>query len=98
MQTTASSSPHDIVANINFFPSTGRPIETKEWKARYLGIGDDYTRAMTIHDVRGQEQKFNLDQNGFQFISLPEKGRDTREDEMIMKEYYPELEEIARKM
>lgn len=98
MQTTASSSPHDIVADINYFPSTGRPIETKEWKTRYLGVRDDHTREMTIHDIRGQEQKFNLDQNGFQFISFPEKRRETREDEVIMKEYYPELEELARKM
>jgi len=88
----------DVLADINYFPATGKAIETSSWKPRYLGVGDEYTREMTIHNVRGIEWKFNLDKNGFRFVKLPEKHRNIDNDEAIKEEYYPELEKLIKEM
>ena len=90
--------PQDVIADINYFPATGKTIETTSWKRRYLGVGDESTRAMTIHAVRGLEQEFELDRNGFQFVKLPDKVRNTDDDKVIEREYHAELEELAKKM
>ena len=94
-----SNSDH-VVADINYFPALGTPIPTSVWKKRYLGIGDEFTRPMTIHDVRESDQTFSLDTNGFQFIKLPSRHRISAADdeEIIKREYYPELEEIAKEL
>ena len=88
----------DVLADINYFPATGKAIETSSWKPRYLGAGDEYTRKMGIHNVRGIEWKFDLDKNGFRFVKLPEKHRNIDSDEIIKEEYYPELEKLIKEM
>lgn len=90
----------DVVADINYFPATSKPISKASWKPRYLDEPDDFTRSMTVRDVRRSERDFHLDTDGFTFISLPPANRVAREDdeETVKRSYYPELEEIARKL
>ncbi|KAH5418594.1 hypothetical protein HBI23_153660 [Parastagonospora nodorum] len=90
----------DVVADINYFPATGKPISKASWKPRYLGEPDQFTRSMTIRDARGKEEDFDLNMKGFTFIRLPPASRVTREDdeETVKRSYYPELEEIAKKL
>jgi hypothetical protein len=90
----------DVVADINYFPALGTPIPTSAWKKRYLGIGDEFTRPMTIHDVGKCDKTFSLDTNGFQFVKLASKHRVSAADdeETIKREYYPELEQIAKEL
>jgi hypothetical protein len=94
-----SDSDH-VVADINYFPALGMPIPTSAWKTPYLGISNEFTRPMTIHDVRKSDQTFSLDINGFQFIKLPSRHRVSAADdeEIIKREYYPELEQIAKEL
>ena len=94
-----SNSDH-VVADINYFPALGTPIPTSAWKKRYLGIGDEFTRPMTIHDVGKSDKTFSLDTNGFQFVKLPSRPRVSAADdeETIKREYYPELEQIAKEL
>ncbi|KAF1930530.1 uncharacterized protein M421DRAFT_99821 [Didymella exigua CBS 183.55] len=90
----------DIVADINYFPASGIPIPTSAWQKRYLGIGDEHTRPMTIHNVRQRQQEFDLDTNGFTFVKLKPKQRingSSTEDE-IRQDYYPELVELAKNL
>ncbi|KAF2853197.1 hypothetical protein T440DRAFT_466183 [Plenodomus tracheiphilus IPT5] len=88
----------DVVADINYFAPTGVPITTSMWKKPVLGEKDEFTRPMTIHDVRRCDKTFQLGIHGFQFIKLPPKQRITAEDgeEIIRRDYYPELEQIAK--
>ena len=95
---TSPVASHDIKANIAYFPPSPITIPPSTWKPRHLGHTDAYTRKMTIHDIRGQEENFSLDRNGFEFVTLPEKERRTDDDEVIVREYYPEVEALARKM
>lgn len=60
----------DVIADINYFPASGLPIPTTAWQKRYLGVGDEHTRSMTIHDVRNAQHAFNLETNGFTFMQL----------------------------
>jgi hypothetical protein len=98
MEPGQNSTLGDIAADINYFPATGKVIGTDSWKSRYLGIGDEYTKRMTIHNVRALKQKFNLDHNGFQFVTLPERQRNTDNETVIQEQYYAELEELLKKM
>jgi len=66
-----------VVSDINYFPASGVPIPTTTWQKRYLGVGDEYTRSMIIHDVRRTQQMFDLDNNGFTFVKLNSKKRST---------------------
>jgi hypothetical protein len=56
---------------------------------------------MLIRDVRTSTKAFDLNIHGFQFLQLPQnKTRITRDDdeETVKREYYPELEAIAKTM
>lgn len=90
----------DVIAEINYFPATGKPIPVSQWKTRYLDSRDDFTRSMAIHDVRISDKRFDLDTNGFRFVQLPPKKRISRDDdeETVKREYYPELEDLAKRL
>jgi len=90
----------DVVADINYFPASSKPISKASWKPRYLDEPDHFTRSMTIRDIRRSDKDFDLDTNGFTFISLSPASRVTRGDdeETVKRNYYPELEEIAKKL
>lgn len=89
---------YDVLADINYFPANGKVITTEEWKPRYLGVSDDFTRKMTIHDIRGMEDQFGLDRNGFKFVKLPSKHRSTEDDETIKTQWYPEVAEVIKEL
>ncbi|KAH6870626.1 hypothetical protein BKA58DRAFT_180148 [Alternaria rosae] len=94
--------PHstDVITNINYFPATGVPIPKSEWKVKYLDDRDEYTRPMLIRDVRKANKTFDLDVNGFTFVTLPHKDRVGRHssEEDVKRGYYPELEEVVKKL
>lgn len=98
--TTDFSMKGDVVAEINYFPAIGTPIPTSAWQKRYLGIGDEFTRSMSIHDIRQNQQSFDLDANGFTFVKLTPKQRvdGSSTEEAIRQYYYPELEELAKSL
>jgi hypothetical protein len=90
----------DVVAPINYFPATGIPIPKSAWKAPFLDDHSEHTRPMLIRDVRKSNRTFDLDANGFTFVTLPQKDRVSREstEEEVKREYYPEVEEIVKKL
>lgn len=89
---------YDVLADINYFPPTGKVITTQEWKPRYLGVGDEFTRKMMVRDIRGMEDQFGLDRNGFQFVKLPSKKRSTEDDETIKTKWYPEVADVIKEL
>lgn len=89
-----------VVADINYFPALDTPIQTNEWKRRYLGLGDESTRPMIIQDVRHVQREFDLAINGFEFVKLPSRQRvdHSSTEEMIRQDYHPELEALAKRL
>ena len=50
-----------------------------------------------IENVRGREDAFSLDKNGFAFHYAPAKHKAFRDDSEVEKEYYPEVIEHIKK-
>lgn len=56
--------------------------------------GDDWKK-VTLHDLRGQEQKFNLDNNAFDtYQNVQSKEYEFKDDARIKEVYYPEVEKL----
>ncbi|XP_014559508.1 hypothetical protein COCVIDRAFT_35279 [Bipolaris victoriae FI3] len=99
-ETRRDSQSGDVVVPINYFPATGIPIPKSAWKTPFLDDHNEHTRYMLIRDARTSGKTFDLDTNGFTFVTLPPKDRVTREstEEEVKREYYPEVEEIVKKL
>ncbi|KZT24834.1 hypothetical protein NEOLEDRAFT_1115560 [Neolentinus lepideus HHB14362 ss-1] len=53
---------------------------------------------LDIENVRGREQEFTLDKNGFQFYTRPSKHTEFTDDAKIQEEYYPESAELIKEL
>jgi hypothetical protein len=51
---------------------------------------------VTVHDIRGETDKYTLDQQGFQIYTFPSAEKDFADDEKIKAEYYPEVESLLK--
>lgn len=50
---------------------------------------------ITVHDIRGREKDFSLDQDAFEVVQgIPSEEKDFTDDEHIKKVYYPEIEKL----
>lgn len=56
------------------------------------------THLVHINDVRGEENKYNLDKNGFQFHNHKATEREFLDDDQIRGSYYPEVEQLLKTM
>ncbi|KAH7155284.1 hypothetical protein B0J13DRAFT_545213 [Dactylonectria estremocensis] len=58
-------------------------------------FSDSYHETL-IHDIRGRETSFNLDNDAFQIIQdvPPSKEAEFRDDQSIQDNYYPEVEKL----
>ncbi|KAI1205233.1 uncharacterized protein F4807DRAFT_291240 [Annulohypoxylon truncatum] len=54
---------------------------------------------VTVHDIRGKENAYTLEQNGFQLVKEEAFGtsKDFEDDSWIMKEYEPKVKEIIKR-
>lgn len=50
----------------------------------------------TVKDVRGRENEYSLDSNGFQFYRHPSVEKDFVNDEQIKDQYYKEVEQLLK--
>ncbi|WYZ36594.1 hypothetical protein EsH8_II_000100 [Colletotrichum jinshuiense] len=89
----------DVRATLNFFaaPEDGTSpynlIHPEGPPGRNYG---DAPTETTLHDIRGRESDFNLDQDAFTVIrNLPPSAeKDFTDDESVKQNYYPELEKL----
>jgi len=93
----------DVVATLNFYS----PPE--DGSAPYNLAGDhppglpprnfgSVAHDVLIHDIRGKESSFNLDNDAFQIVqNLPPSAEPSfTDDESIQKNYYPEVERLVK--
>ncbi|EEP78484.1 predicted protein [Uncinocarpus reesii 1704] len=96
-----------ITAQLNFL----KPIDSyKTEKPYWLFIGKpetapdvDLTNVVTetvtdipVHDVRGHEEKYSLDEHGFQFIKHNQTFQAFEDEERIKTEFLPQVEKVIR--
>jgi hypothetical protein len=58
----------------------------------------DESHTVEIENVRGKEAEYTLDGSGFQFFESPAKHKTFRTDEEVKGEYYPESEELIKRL
>ena len=57
------------------------------------------TQEVQVENIRGKEDTVSLDTAGFQFYKIPTKYKgEFLDDEEIKREYYPECEELIKKL
>ncbi|OAA65861.1 hypothetical protein SPI_02648 [Niveomyces insectorum RCEF 264] len=90
--------PHHVQTTLNFY----KPAEDgSPPHATYVDRPETYYRPfeahpVTIHDVTGEEDKYTLDGNGFQYYRHEATEKDFVDDEQIRKTYYPETEQLLK--
>lgn len=91
---------HNVKADINYWPpeGTGEELVEGKIKARFLGTGDEYTRKMSIIDIRGREGDFTWQENGFQVANLPVRERHEFDKKWAEEVYYLEVTEALKRM
>ncbi|KAF2645884.1 hypothetical protein P280DRAFT_442836 [Massarina eburnea CBS 473.64] len=73
----------------------------EETTPTYTDRPETYNRASeehpaTVRDVRGQEDKYTLDGNGFQFYKHTSEEKAFIDDDEIKRVYYPETEQLLK--
>ena len=51
---------------------------------------------MVVHDISGDEDRYDLDSHGFQMYDHESKEKDFLDDDKIKAEYYPETEQLLK--
>jgi hypothetical protein len=90
--------PRDVKTKMNYYldPSNGGITHYTSGTAKILRRKFD-THPVVIHDIRGQEEKFKLTPNAFQFCNWTPPKTDLSEDEVRSK-VYPEAQEYIKSM
>lgn len=104
MATTRNFAPLDVSTTLNYYTA----IDTAEAPYSYTGMEPPAGRLVTnvgkdpqqviVTDVRGREEEFSLDKNGFQFMHWPSAEKEFDDKERIQKQYYPEVEESLKQI
>lgn len=97
---SASQVPGAVQTELNFFKQ-----ETfTEKPHQYMFTHDpprnfrDEPHAVTINDIRGHEDEYTLDKNGFQIVKHTTSEKEFKDDESIKSGYYKEIEDLLKKV
>jgi len=93
---------HDVATTLNYYKPIGSeppfnyvyPLPEGQLRSN---VGSD-VRPVVVHDARGKEEEFSIDTSGFQFVKYPSVEKDFTDDEEIKTKYYPEVEELLKKV
>lgn len=94
----------DVTATLNFFnppADSAQPfnfVDTPPEGQPQRNFSDNPQKTV-IHDIRGREANFNLDNDALQIIQdvAPSKEAEFRDDQSIQDNYYPEIEQLLLK-
>jgi hypothetical protein len=93
---TATKDP--VLAELNFY----NPLTNGEKPYNYMYIHEprrnytDVSRVVPIHDIRGHENEYTLDKNGFQVVKSTTAEKEFKDDNQIKEGYYKEIEELLK--
>ena len=96
---SSSDKAHNIYADFNYYPQDHpipEPVNVLK-PSSFLKEPKD-TRRMFVQDIRGNEKSYNLDQNGFEIVRHLTEEKDFLDDDEIQKVYYPEIEELVKRV
>ncbi|KAF4633371.1 hypothetical protein G7Y89_g4742 [Cudoniella acicularis] len=90
--------PHNVSTTINYHIDTDDGSKPLPY---IVGQPQTYYRpskplSVTVHDIRGNEEKYTLDTNGFEIFRHESKEREFSDWETIKREYFPETEQLLK--
>jgi len=65
------------------------------WRASMLSAALTMASA-AVRDIRGEQDNYTLDKNGFQIFIQESVEKDFLDDEQIKAQYYPETEQLLK--
>jgi hypothetical protein len=98
--TETLTQPVPVLAELNFF----EPPKASEKAHNYMYTHEpqrnygDVTKVVPIRDIRGRENEYSLDKNGFQVVKFSPSETEFRDEEKIKTVYYKEVEEMLKKV
>lgn len=97
-ETPKTAKPHHVNTTLNYYKDPG---DGSEPHPSIVGKPETYERPsealdVTVNDIRGHEQSYTLDENGFQIYEHESKEKDFVDDERIKTVYYPETEQLLK--
>lgn len=92
------SKQHNVHTTLNYYKDPG---DGSAPHPSYVGKPETYERPseplnVVVNDVRGREQEYNIDKQGFQFYKHTSVEKDFEDDEHIKNVYYPETEQLLK--
>lgn len=93
---SVTAGPHDVQAKIHYYKDAedGEPATLEGITSLAPKFVD--SQEVTIHDVRGFEQDFNLGDNGFQFLKSDWPFEDPLDEETIINRVRPAAEKLVK--
>ncbi|KIV90571.1 hypothetical protein PV10_07859 [Exophiala mesophila] len=92
------SQKHHVQTALNYYKDPG---DGSLPPPSYVGKPETYERPVApldvqIYDVRGEEDKYDLDSHGFRFVQHESVEKDFLDDDLIKQRYYPEVEQLIK--
>lgn len=91
---------HDVVTTVNYYKA---PPGGGEHKPNIAGRPETFQPdktpfQITVHDIRGHEEEFTLDKQGWQLFNHTSAEKEFLTDEEIERVYYPETIELIKNL
>ena len=98
-QTETLSQSGPVFTELNFFdaPKTGEKPHSYMYKHDPQRNYGDIAKVVPINDIRGHENEYSLDENGFQVVKFSPQEKEFRDEEKIKTGYYKEVEQLLKK-
>ena len=90
-----------MAAEITYAVDTGEPLVYETYgpnNIRRRSRGTDERRAVEVRDGRPRLKEFGLDISGFTLVEHPVAVRDFFDEAEVRRVYYPEVEELVRRL
>lgn len=89
---------HHVQTALNYYKDAG---DGSPPPPSYVGKPETYERPVSpldvqIYDVRGEEDKYDLDSHGFRFVQHESVEKDFRDEDLIKQRYYAEVEQLIK--
>ncbi|CAG8951198.1 hypothetical protein HYFRA_00007945 [Hymenoscyphus fraxineus] len=92
---------HNVLTSLSYWDDPGdgsAPTPITIGKGRIVNERPYLTHPFLITDVNGDEEKYTLDQHGFQYHHSQSKETEFLDDKKIEAEYYPECADLLKKV
>ncbi|EXJ89559.1 hypothetical protein A1O3_02626 [Capronia epimyces CBS 606.96] len=89
---------HHVHTQLNYYKDPG---DGSAPPPSYVNKPETYERPyepldVSVHDIRGEEKNYSLDQNGFEIYRHASVEKDFVDDDQIKAQYYPETEQLLK--